>query len=160
MRKGVKKMIDKKKLLPFLITARTKTYAGGSGIVTPVLPGSRQMEYTSGGWLYRDIFNMGNGIFMGLETVYLSKKPVWSMSYYGNFQGMTEEEIDTILRQALIENCKTTRLWHKVHWKKNDYEYTCIPDGSTSIDELGGTEEIYKKGKRVYFFYYAGGYIG
>jgi len=152
--------MNKTKLLNFLVNARVKTYAGGGGKVPPAFPESTQMEYKEDGWLYRDLYNLGNSIFMGLETVYFENKPVWSMCYYGNFKGMTEKEIDKILRKALIENKDTTRLWHKVQWKKGDFLYTCVPDFPGSIDEMAGLEEIYKGKKKVYFFYYAGGLIG
>ena len=77
--------MDKNKLTQFLLKARTKTYAGHSGRVKPLLVGSKQLEYKEDNWLYRDIFNIGNNKFAGLETIYFKNKPIWSMSYYGNF---------------------------------------------------------------------------
>ena len=153
-------MTTKEEVLQFLLKARTKTYAGGKGKVTPVFDGSTQLEYKEGDWFYRDLYYTGNGIFMGLEVVYLQQKPIWAMSYYGNFKKMTEEEIDKILRKALLENWQTTRTWKKVEWEKDDYKYVCEPDFEGSIEELAGTERIFKKGREVYTFYYAGGLIG
>ena len=152
--------MDKKKLLSFLIEARTNTYANAGGKVEPAFAGATQLEYKEGDWLYRDFYNLGNGIFMGLETVYFENKPIWSGSYYGNFKGMTEREIDDILRQALIENKDKTRLWHSVTWEKDGFKYVCEPDGAGSIDEATGLEEIYKGKEKVYFLFYAGGIIG
>lgn len=152
--------MDKKNLLNFLIKARSETYASGGGKVKPAFEGAYQFEYKEKDWLYRDFYNLGNAIFMGLETVYLKEKPVWSNCYFGNFKGMTEVEIDEILRKALIENKDKARLWYKVNWKKRNFTYTCIPDGTYGIDEISGSEEIYKGNERVYFFYYAGGFIG
>ena len=152
--------MDKKKLQSFLIKARTKTYASGGGKVKPAFSGSDQLEYTEDKWFYRDVYYLGNGLFMGLETIYFENKPAWSMSYYGNFQKMTEKEIDKILRKALLAKKDTARLWHMVKWEKGDFKYTCTPDGPGNIDEIAGTEEIYKGKEKVYFFYYAGGFIG
>lgn len=152
--------MNKKRLLSFLTEARANTYTGGKGKVKPAFPGSYQLEYREKDWLYRDVYNMGNSIFMGLETVYFDNKPIWSMSYYGNFQKMTERQIDEILRGALIENKDKTRLWYKVEWTRDDYRYFCLPDGRGSIDEISGSEEIYKGKEKVYFFFYAGGFIG
>ena len=73
--------MDKKKLISFLIDARSNTYAGGGGKVKPAFSGSTQLEYKKGGWLYRDVYNLGNKIFMGIETVYLKSKPVWSIKF-------------------------------------------------------------------------------
>lgn len=150
--------MDKKKLTDFLLKARTKTYAGEAGKVKPAFKDSYQLEYKDENWSYRDVYNNGNGLFMGFETIYLQDKPVWSMSYYGNFQKMTEEEIDKILRRALIDKWKTARLWNDVKYDIGNYRYTC--EGSGNIDELEGTENVFKDGKQVYFFFYAGGFIG
>jgi hypothetical protein len=81
------------------------------------------------------------------------------MSYYGNFKGMTEKEIDEILRKALMENWQITRIWKKVEWGKGDYKYVCQPYFEGSIEEMAGSETIFKKGKEVYNFFYAGGLI-
>jgi len=97
-------------MLDFLLKARSKTYAGGKREVTPVFPKLHQLEYQEKDFLYRDVYNMGNGIFMGLETVYFKNKPVVSMSYFGNFVKATEKEVDKILRGALIKNWETARL--------------------------------------------------
>lgn len=150
--------MDKKKLTDFLLKARTKTYAGNAGKVDPAFKGSYQLEYKDKDWLYRDVYNNGNGLFMGFETIYFQNKPIWSMSYYGNFQKMTEEEIDRILRTALIDKLDEARLWNKVKHEIENYIYTC--EGTGNINELNGTEKVLKDGKEVYFFYYAGGFIG
>ena len=150
--------MDKNKLTQFLLKARTKTYAGHNGRVEPLIAGSKQMEYKEGVWLYRDIFNIGNSKFAGLETVYFKNKPIWSMSYYGNFEKMTEEESDRILRKVLIDKWNEVRLWNNVKYEIGDFLY--INEGSGNIDEVEGSEKIEKNGKTVFFFYYAGGYIG
>ncbi len=151
-------MVDKKKLTEFIIKARTKTYAGNSGKVKPLLEGSYQLEYSEGTWLYRDIYNLGNGKFAGLETVYFESKPVWSMSYYGNFERMTEEEVDKTLRKALIDQADKVRLWNDVEYKTEDYVYS--NSGSGNIDESEGSEKIEKDGETLYYLYYAAGFIG
>lgn len=148
--------MDKEKLEKFLIKAREKTYAGGGGKVEPVFSGSIQLEYSEDEWFYRDVYYTGKNTFMGLDTVYYKNKPVFSTSYYGNWGDMREQEIDDILRGALIINPET-RLYKKIEWRKNGFKYEYIPDSfSKSIDEIGGLETISKDGKQVYIFYYAG----
>ena len=151
-------MLDKNKLTQFLLTARTKTYAGDGGKVDPFLKDSAQLEYREEDWLYRDIFNQGNGKFIGIETIYYQDNPVWSMSYYGNYEKMTEKEADEILRKALVDKWDEARLWNNITYKIGDFTY--INEGSGTIDELEGSEKIEKSGESVYFFYYAGAYIG
>ncbi len=152
--------INKDKLLQFLLEARTKTYAGGGGKVKPVLDGSFQSEHKKDNWLYRDIYYMGNSIFMGLETIYFDNRPVWSMSYYGNFKNMTEEEVDKVLRKALLDKWQDARTWKHVEWEEGDYRYICEPDFEGSIEEMAGLEKIFKKEKQIYSFFYAGALIG
>lgn len=152
-------MIDKKKLTDFILTARTKTYAGNVGEVKPLLAGSKQFEFSDSDWLYRDVYNQGNGKFVGLETVYYQNKPIWSMSYYGNFEKMSEEGADAVLRKALIDNWDKVRLGNNVTYEMDDgfvYENA----GSGNIDEVEGSEEITQNGKVMYYFYYAGALIG
>jgi hypothetical protein len=151
-------MMNKNDLIPFLINARKNTYAGNAGEVTALLVGSRQFEFTEGELLYRDIFNIGNNKFAGLETIYYKNKPVWSMSYYGNFESLSEEEVDTILRKALVEKWDKVRLWNDVKYKIDEYDYS--NNGSGDIDELDGSEKLEKNGETVYYFYYAGAFMG
>jgi len=151
-------MINKDHLTIFLLNARKKTYAGNAGEVASLLVGSRQFEFKENEFLYRDIFNIGNNKYAGLETIYFQNKPVWSMSYYGNFESLTEEEVDKVLRKALSEKWDKVRLWNNVEYKVEDYIYSNT--GSGDIDELDGSEKLEKNGETVYYFYYAGGLIG
>ena len=150
--------MNKDNLEKFLLKARTKTYAAARGKSEPLLPNSVQYEYSDGDFSYRDVYYIGNGIFPGLETVFYKEKPVWSMSYFGDFSKMTEEQADNMLRKALIDLWETTRIYKQVDKDYGDFTYSCA--GSGSIDELNGTEEIYVGEEKVYFFYYAGGFIG
>ena len=150
--------VDTSKIITFLLAARTKTYAGSGGKVTPALEGSKQLEYAEGEWLYRDIYNLGQGLFMGFETIYFQNEAVWSMAYFGDFTQMTEEEIDRILRVALIAKQDTARLWQRVTHTVEEYEYIC--EGTGSMEKMKGDEIVKKADHQVYFFQYAGGYIG
>jgi len=150
--------MDKQELLNFLLKARTKTYATANSKTKSILDGSVQYEYNDGDFLYRDIYYIGNGIFPGLETIYFKDKPVWSMSYFGDFSKMTEEQVDLMLRKALIDNQKITRINKSVEKDYGDFTYIC--DGQGTIEELSGTEEIHIGPKKMFFFYYAGGFIG
>lgn len=150
--------MNKKDLEKFLLQARTKTYAAAIGKSKALLPGSVQYEFEDGDFSYRDVYYIGNGIFPGLETVFYKEKPVWSMSYFGDFSKMTEEQADSMLRKALIDLWETTRIYKHVEKDYGDFTYVC--EGSGSIDELDGSEEIHVGKEKMYFFYYAGGLIG
>ncbi len=152
-------MFNKEELLRFLLKSRTKTYAGSAGEVKPLIKNSKQLEYSEDDWFYRDIYYVGNGIFIGNETVSFKNELIWAMSYYGNFKNMIEEEIDNILKEALIENWETTRIWEDVDWEKGEYRYICKPHLNGSIENLTGSERIMKNGEEIYYFFYAGGVI-
>jgi hypothetical protein len=142
----------------FLINARTKTYAGSAGVVEAALNGSKQLEFSDGDLFYRDVFYTGENTFYGIETVFDNGKPVFGMSYFGNWGDMTEEETDNILRGALIANPET-RLNKDIEWQKDGFTYLCEPDLVDDIEEIGGTESISKDDEQVYVFYYAGGML-
>jgi hypothetical protein len=150
--------VKKQVLEQFLLRARTKTYAAGTEGVDPLLPGSVQYEYVEGDYLYRDLYYLGNGIFPGLETIFYKAKPVWCMSYFGDFSGMSEQQADAMLRQALMDTWATTRLYNRVEKDYGNFRYVC--DGQGTIDELSGIEELWIGQDKVYFFNYSGGYIG
>lgn len=147
-----------KNIEKFIIEARTETYASSNGFVKSALNGSKQLEYKKGNLLYRDVYYTGKNNFYGIETIFDNDKPVFGMSYYGNWGDMTEQEIDEILRVALISNPKT-RLNKEIEWRNKDFVYNCNPDTTDGIKEIGGTETISKNGNQIYIFYYAGGML-
>ncbi len=70
-------------LVPFLIEAKRHAYADGmTARVEPLVPGSIQLEYRMGDWLYRDAY-VGEEFFAGQEIVYYRNRPWWSMVYAG-----------------------------------------------------------------------------
>ncbi len=150
--------MEKTELEKFLLKARTQTYAAATGKSTPLLPNSVQYEYSDSNFSYRDVYYIGNGIFPGLETVFYQDKPVWSMSYFGDFSKMTEEQADQMLRPALIDLWESTRIYNHVKKDYGDFRYEC--QGQGTIDKLSGTEEIWTGDEKLYFFTYAGGLIG
>jgi len=151
-------VMNKRELEKFLLKARTKTYATGTGTSKPLLPDSVQYEFQEGDYSYQDIYYIGNGIFPGLETVFYKSRPVWSMSYFGDFSGMTEDQTDTMLRKALIDLWETTRIYNHVEKDYGNFMYIC--DANGTLDKLSGTEEIYVNNEKVYYFKYVGGFIG
>ena len=152
--------MNKEEITKFLFEGRRQTNAKAGGQVSPAINGTEQTEYAENDWLYRDIYFNGKNSFSGIDAVYYQGQPVWASSYFGKFQGITEEELDKILRQVIIDH-PTTNAWQKVERQKyNDYEYENIPDSENqSIDEVSGVERILKDGQEIYTLYYAGGML-
>jgi hypothetical protein len=144
--------------LAFCLRARTRTYAAQVGRTEPLLPASEQFEFADGAWLYRDVFYQGNGLFSGLETVFHEGRPVWTMAYFGDYSRMTEQQADGMLQPALMALWDTTRTHVHVDKELPGYRYTCAGEGSAG--QLKGREEILVDERMVYWFEYAGGFIG
>ena len=76
----------------------------------PLLPGSKQLEYRDGDYLYRDIY-CGMAYFVGQEVVFHRQQAVWSMSYAGGVMPPSQERSDAraiyaFLRLALRHGSK------------------------------------------------------
>lgn len=142
-------------ILDFLLTARTKTYAGNGGSVEPALSGSKQLEYTEGEYLYRDIYYVGEHDFLGIETIYFQNKPVWSMVYHGDWNDITDEEVANFLPSALIANAQTARTNKKVEWTQDSYRYLC--EGEGELENFHGLETVFKDGQSVHRVVYHSG---
>lgn len=142
----------------FLLKARSRTYVAADGRRNPLLPGSVQYEYREKDHLYRDIYYIGNGIFSGMEVVHDKDRPIWSMSYFGDFSKMSEEQADTMLREALVDLWDQTRVYKDVRRDHGRFMYRC--NGKGSMQKLSGIEEISVQGNLVYSFTYNGGSIG
>jgi len=141
-----------------LLSARALTYAAGTGRTTPLLDGSVQYEHADGPWLYRDVYYLGNGIFPGIEVVHHDGRPVWSVSYFGDFSGMSEGQADRMLQPALVEHAETARTHLSVDHAYDGFRYTCA--GTGTRESFAGREEITVDGRLVYWLQYAGGFIG
>src|SRR5438128_11941856 len=87
--------ISRTAFIPFLVNAKRQTYAaqGDDATVTPLLPGSRQLEYRDGPLLYRDIY-FGGEYFVGQETVYHNSSALWAMVYAGGLTSVVARAAD------------------------------------------------------------------
>ena len=103
---------DQDEFVAFLLEAKRATYAGqgDEATVTPLVPGSKQLEYRDGDYLYRDIY-FGMAYFIGQEVVSHRRRAVWSMSYAGGVTSLSRDSSDTraiyaFLRLALPHGSK------------------------------------------------------
>jgi hypothetical protein len=87
-------------------TLKKTTYAnhGDDFSLPSLVPGSIQLEFAEGDFLYRDIY-FGSRTFAGIETVYQQGTPIWSMVYSGGVTASLGDnrvkEIYSFLREAL-----------------------------------------------------------
>jgi hypothetical protein len=147
-------------LSEFLVAAKRATYAaqGDDASVTPLLPGSRQLEYALGDVLYRDIY-FGFAYFVGQETVYENDTPVWAMGYAG---GMTDDKHDAgatyrFLQLALRQVEKAIPFRGPALIRHDDLQYTSQTIGT--LDRFSGIERISSRQGVMYELRYYGGRI-
>lgn len=156
-------MTDSQQFALFLVTAKQNTYAatGGEAAVASLLPGSHQLEYAQGSWLYRDVY-FGGDFFVGMETVYEAERPLWCMGYAGGLMTGVDSAVETsplydFLREAL-RHVGTERPFRGPHTYQNgEYAYSDVGDGS--LETFWGTETITLHQRPVYQLHYHGGFI-
>jgi len=142
----------------FLAAAKRATYAaqGDNASVTPLLHGSRQLEYQLGDFLYRDIY-FGFAYFVGQETVYDEDKPIWAMGYAG---GLVDASADAgavykFLQMALRQVDAATPYRGPGLIRGDGFQYTSQTTGT--LDSFSGIERISSNRAVVYELRYHGG---
>ncbi|MGE5580298.1 MAG: DUF5680 domain-containing protein [Bacillota bacterium] len=151
--------VDLAELAGFLVMAKRATYAsqGDDASVQPLLPGSKQLEYTLDPFAYRDIY-FGSAHFAGQEVVYLEGEPVWSMVYSGGVTKTGEaltSEVYTFLRHALRSVTEERPFRGPSTLVQGPYRYS--NDICGDIVAFSGREWIERDGDEVYRLYYSGG---
>jgi Domain of unknown function (DUF5680) len=157
----VTESIDEAELSRFLAAAKKSTYAsqGDEASVAPAHPGSKQLEFSQGPFLYRDIY-FGTRSFVGQEVVELRHRPIWSMSYAG---GMTDSHVSDelvkgvyeFLREALSSVSEPVPVRGPPRLRREAFEYTCAVSGT--LTRFQGSEVILVGGRPVYGLIFAGG---
>lgn len=143
----------------FLLKARQNTYAADEGKVKPQIPGTKQLEYREGDFLYRDIY-AGEERFQGHEIIYFRSKPVWGMLYEGGIvhtpDNVTTEVVYSFLRRALIDQNQTARLFGSSDYEVDDFLYRDV--AAKDFPNLVGDEVIVSK--KSFTIYYSLNYLG
>ncbi|HOT91492.1 MAG TPA: DUF5680 domain-containing protein [Anaerolineae bacterium] len=156
--------VSRELFVAFLITAKQNTYAaqGGAGAaVSPLLPGSHQLEYREGRLLYRDIY-FGGDYFAGQETVYYDTMPVWSMVYAGGRLKHVTTLLDIQQAYAFLQAAlRHPPVEHPYRgpavFKQEDFVYTNEIHGE--LERFWGVEAINYRGVAVYQLHYSGGVL-
>lgn len=152
------------RLAAFLVAAKRRTYAGlddDATVSSPILRGSKQLEYSESDLSYRDIY-FGMAFFVGQETVTASERVIWSMSYAGGVSPDITDRgkflaIYALLRQALLAIGEDRPFRGPGQFEEGNLRYVNESEGDLS--GFGGTERIYLGGIRVYGLRYSGGIL-
>lgn len=152
-----------KMFVAFLVTAKCQTYAtqGDDATVTPLLPGSHQLEYREDPLLYRDIY-FGGAYFVGQETVYYNSSALWAMGYAG---GLTRAAVRSsemrlvydFLRASLRQVAAERPYRGPRTFRQGEYSYRDESQGE--VDCFWGVETITYQDQQVYQLHYSGGLL-
>jgi hypothetical protein len=156
--------VSQTRLCAFLVEAKRRTYAGlddDATIATPLLAGSKQLEYREADLAYRDIY-FGMSFFVGQETVQSGERTIWSMSYAGGtFPTVTDraEVLATyaFLRKALLAVDPTRPFRGPAEFEEGGFRYVNTVHGDVAA--FHGEEQILRAGSTVYALRYQGGLI-
>jgi hypothetical protein len=147
----------------FLVTAKHQTYAtqGDDATLSPLLPGSHQLEYRDGSLLYRDIY-FGGAYFVGQETVYHNSSALWAMVYAGGLTSVVARPADMrrvydFLRAALRQ--VTTKRPYRGPSTFHQGEYRYRDESQGDVDDFWGVETITHQDQHVYHLRYSGGLL-
>jgi Domain of unknown function (DUF5680) len=148
-------------LLPFIVAAKSSTYAVDLAEGEPSRPESHDRTYRGDRFTYLDS-KVGGTDFLGQEVVYLFDEPVWAMNYYGYIidPSFTPEAIGRVLQPALTALYHEGRFLGGFEFELDGLRYTDTNIGS--VNTFRGMEWVEKAdadGKHVYELVYHGGLI-
>ncbi len=154
---------DRKNFFEFLLLAKRNTYASGgqdTRVSIPLVPASKQLDWKSGNWLYRDIY-FGMTRFSGMETVYWHSNPVWSMGYFGGIRPETSEGLVkpaySFLQKALAQASREHPYRGPQSYTLDNWVYRSVLYGDEN--QFDGTEEVWCDEQSLYLLNFAGGFI-
>lgn len=143
----------------FLVEAKKKTYASESpeAVPEPFLESSRQLQYSNGRYLYRDIY-FGSEQFSGIEVVYEGQTPIWTMVYSGGTNSpLDSREIYAFLKRALRSLSTDFPARGPRIFREGEFTYENNYEGS--LERFSGEELILLNESEVYRLNYYGGMI-
>jgi hypothetical protein len=146
-------------LLTFVIAAKKATYVGDGAASQSSRNGSIDLTFEHGDWSYRDSY-FGGTDFIGQETVWLKREPVWAMNYYGYILEpalISATEAGKVLKAALSQPQSQGRLIDNLKFGEGDMIYEIVSSGD--VNHFKGRETISVDGHLAYALDYHGGLI-
>ena len=143
-----------KQTVEFLIRAKRATYAGKGAETVPSRPGSHDLAYREGEYLYYDTY-LGGERFAGEEALWISGVPYWSMNYAGRVTGNNFS--GDFLKEALLRVPEDMPYRGPERYEDGGYDYTCSVTGDP--EWFRGEERICFQGREIYECFFHGGRI-
>ncbi len=139
--------------------AKAATYVGGGAKIPSCRPGSHDLKFVDGDWVYLDSY-FGGADFIGEETVWYAGEPVWAMNYYGYILRpdlITPAHAGHMIKASLSRMYTEGRFLGGFQYHEDDFTYFDTSEGEFS--HFTGREWIQREGVKAYELVYHGGLI-
>jgi len=150
-------ILNSNTFIAFLMKAKQNTYAGEGALTRSSRPGSKDLTYQEGPFMYLDTY-LGDIDFIGEEAVWFEGKPIWGMNYVGR---MLTEKIPSgfseFLKSTLMNVPPEMPFRGPEERTEGDFSYSCCVEGS--LEWYKGTESIIYKGQKIYQLSFHGGFV-
>lgn len=143
----------------FIIRAKNATYVGGGAQGASSRPGSHDLRYAEGDWLYIDSY-FGGTDFIGQEAVFFMEQPVWAMNYYGCIlrpELIQAAEAGQMIKASLSRMYAEGRFLGGFLHSQGELTYVDTSEGD--FTHFHGREWIERKGVAAYELVYHGGLV-
>jgi len=143
----------------FIVRAKATTYVGSGAQGASSRPGSHDLHYSEGDWLYIDSY-FGGTDFIGQEAVFFEGKPAWAMNYYGYILRpdlITAAEAGAMIKASLSRMYTEGRFLGGFQHSEGGLTYTDTSEGDLS--HFHGKEQIERDGIKAYELVYHGGLV-
>lgn len=151
--------IDIETLETFIVRAKAASYVGNGRQLLPYRLGSHDLQFADGDLVYHDSY-VGEGDFAGQEIVYLERRVVWAMSYFGRIVRqdlITPADAGRIIKESLWNLYEQGRFLGGFSYTSDPYTYHDTSEGDVSF--FHGREWITVRDEVGYELLYHGGVI-
>ena len=143
----------------FIVRAKSATYVGSGAHSAPSRPGSHDLHYVEGNWLYIDSY-FGGTDFIGEEAVFYAGKPVWALNYYGYIlhpESISAAEAGQMIKASLSRMYTENRFLGGFRHMEGPFAY--VDTSSGDFTHFTGKEWIERDEMIVYELVYHGGLV-
>ena len=143
----------------FIVQAKAATYVGSGAHSDSSRPGSNDLHFADGDWLYIDSY-FGGTDFIGEEAVFHAGKPVWAMNYYGYIlrpERISAAEAGQMIKASLSRMYQENRFLGGFRHTQGHFTYVDTSEGD--LTHFTGKEWIERDGVVAYELVYHGGLV-
>lgn len=143
----------------FIVRAKAATYVGSGAHCASSRPGSHDLHFSEGDWLYIDSY-FGGADFIGEEAVFHNGKPTWAMNYYGVIlrpELISAAEAGGMIKASLSRMYRENRFLGGFRHSEGNLTYVDTSEGD--LTHFHGREWIEREGVLAYELVYHGGLI-